>query len=432
MSDLGFFENLLDGTEVEWKPLGEVARKIYSGATPDTTVSEYWENGTVPWMSSGEVNLKTVYRTEKFITEKGLKNSSARLVPANSVVIALAGQGKTRGKVARTRIELTTNQSLAAIVCDPCNLDANYVFHYLESRYENLRKISSGNSGRGGLNLKLISDYCIPIPSPGQPEKSLAIQGEIVRILDSFTELTVELTAELAAELELRKKQYRHYRNRLLTDDNRDFDWLPMADIGQFIRGKRFTKADYRDEGIRAIHYGEIYTHYGVFAYETLSKVRADMTNSLRFAEKNDVIMAGVSETLEDVGKAVAWLGEDKVAIHDDSYAFRHAMNPKYIAYAMQTDAFHDQKGQFVSRGKIKRLLIDGMKKVKLPIPFADDPKESLAEQARIVAILDKFDALTTSLSEGLPREIDLRQKQYEYYRDLLLTFPKPAEAAEA
>ena len=141
-------------------------------------------------------------------------------------------------------------------------------------------------------------------------------------------------------------------------------------------------------------------------------------------------MLTGVGETVEDVGKAVAWIGSGNVAIHDDSYAFRHSMNPKYIAYAMQTASFIDEKAKHVSRGKVNRLLVDGVAKVRVPIPYPNDAEKSLAEQARIVAILDKFDALTNSITEGLPKEIELRQKQYEYYRDLLLSFPKPHQGA--
>lgn len=205
-----------------------------------------------------------------------------------------------------------------------------------------------------------------------------------------------------------------------------EVEWKTLAEIGEFIRGKRFTKADYAEDGISAIHYGEIYTRYGVWTSHALSKVRFDMADSLRYAKPGDVIIAGVGETVDDVGKAVAWIGNEKVAIHDDSYAFRHSMNPKFISYVMQTAAFIDEKAKHVSRGKVNRLLINGIEKVRIPIPYPDDAEKSLAEQARIVAILDKFDALTNSISEGLPREIALRQKQYEYYRDLLLSFPKP------
>lgn len=294
-----------------------------------------------------------------------------------------------------------------------------YIYHALLNFYQ-----KTGNYKRHWSKAK---ETLIPIPCPDDQEKSLAIQGEIVRILDKFT----ELASKLIDELNQRKKQYNHYRDQLLSFEGEDIEWKTLGEIGEFIRGKRFTKADYVDEGIGAIHYGEIYTHYGVFAHKTLSQVRNDMAASLRYAEPNDVVIAGVSETIEDVGKAVAWLGEEKVAIHDDSYAFRHNMNPKFIAYAMQTDAFHAQKAKYVSSGKIKRLLIDGVKNVRLPVPYPDDPTKSLEEQTRIVAILDKFDTLTTSISEGLPREIELREKQYAYYRDQLLSFPKPdVEAA--
>ncbi|MGQ0286189.1 restriction endonuclease subunit S [Pasteurellaceae bacterium 22721_9_1] len=194
---------------VVWKTLGEVAERIYSGGTPKTDISQYWENGDIPWMSSGEVNLGTVYATEKFITELGLKNSNAKFVPKNSVVIALAGQGKTRGKVARIRLDLTTNQSLAAIVFDEQKINPDYVFHFLNTQYENLRQISSGNGTRGGLNLQMISSYKIPIPP-------LETQAKIVEILDKFDTLTQSISDGLPREIELREKQYQYYREKLL------------------------------------------------------------------------------------------------------------------------------------------------------------------------------------------------------------------------
>lgn len=198
-----------------------------------------------------------------------------------------------------------------------------------------------------------------------------------------------------------------------------------LNEIGQFIRGRRFTKADYVDDGIAAIHYGEIYTQYGVWTDQVISHVRSDMADKLRYAKPGDVIVAGVGETVEDVGKAVAWIGSEDVAIHDDSYAFRHSMNPKFISYAMQTASFIDEKAKHVSRGKVNRLLINGIEKVRIPIPYPSDPERSLTEQARIVAILDRFDSLVNDLSSGLPAEIRARRQQYEHYRDLLLSFPK-------
>ena len=172
---------------IEFKRIGEIA-ECYAGATPKTTVREFWDNGTIPWMSSGEVNYGEVFTTEKKITQLGYDKSSTKLVPPNTVVIALAGQGKTRGTVAITRIELCTNQSLCSIVTND-SLNSDFLYHYLRSRYQDLRQISSGDGTRGGLNLKMIANYVVPIPP-------LAIQNEIVNILDKFTELEAELEAE--------------------------------------------------------------------------------------------------------------------------------------------------------------------------------------------------------------------------------------------
>ncbi|EFT4041601.1 restriction endonuclease subunit S [Salmonella enterica] len=417
MSEMSYLEKLLDGVEVEWKSLGEIATKIYSGGTPDTKKIDYWENGTIPWMSSGEVNLKNIERTEKYITEAGLNNSSAKLVPRNSVVIALAGQGKTRGKVARIRIALTTNQSLAALTFDEKKFSSDYVFHFLETQYESLRQISSGNSGRGGLNLQMISAYKIPIPYPDNPEKSLAIQSEIVRILDKLSVLTAELTAELT----MRKKQYNYYRDQLFSFNTEDVPHLPMGqkDIGEFIRGGTFQKKDFIDAGVGCIHYGQIYTYYGTYTEKTKTYISTALAKKCKKAQKGDLIIATTSENDEDVCKAVAWLGSEDIAVSSDACIYKHNLNPKYVSYFFQTEQFQNQKRQYITGAKVRRVNADNLSKILIPVP-------SMEIQERIVSILDKFDTLTNSITEGLPREIELRQKQYEYYRDLLFSFPKP------
>ncbi len=193
-----------------------------------------------------------------------------------------------------------------------------------------------------------------------------------------------------------------------------------MGEIGTFIRGRRFTKADYADDGIPCIHYGEIYTRYGVSADAVVSYIDADISTKLRYAKTGDVVLTDVGETVEDVGKAVAWIGDEDVAIHDHCYAFRHSMNPKFVSYCMQTTSFVAEKAKYVARTKVNTLLIDGFSKIRIPVPPLD-------EQARIVAILDRFDALVNDLSSGLPAEIKARRQQYEHYRDRLLTFKEAA-----
>jgi type I restriction enzyme M protein len=197
--------------------------------------------------------------------------------------------------------------------------------------------------------------------------------------------------------------------------------WMPMGELGQFIRGRRFTKNDVVEDGIPSIHYGEIYTVYGTATTTTVSHVRRDLAGQLRYAQPGDVVIAAVGETVEDVAKAVAWLGDEPVAIHDDTFLFRSDMNPKFVSYAMQTAAFHAQKNKFVARAKVKRLGSDALAKILIPVP----PME---EQERIVSILDRFQALVDALSVGLPAEVAARRHQYEHYRKKLLTFEEAAD----
>jgi type I restriction enzyme S subunit len=392
---------------VESHAIGEVA-DCYSGATPASGDADFWENGTIPWMSSGEVNKGTIYSTDKLISQAGFDSCSTRMVPPGAVVMALAGQGKTRGTVARTRIALCTNQSLCAIVPSPA-LDADFLFHFLSTQYQQLRDVSSGAGARGGLNLGIIRAYPIPLPP-------LEVQRETVRVLDRLSCVEADLEAKLEAELRARRLQYAHYLERVLTFPEAGGARIPLNELGEFVRGRRFTKADVAVAGVPSIHYGEIYTSYGVAAEQTVSHVRADLRPQLRFANPGDVVIAAVGETVEDVGKAVAWLGSEPVAIHDDTFLFRSELNPKYVSYFMQTADFHAQKNKYVARAKVKRLSSEGLAKISIPVP-------SVEEQSRVVEILDKFDALVNDLNSGLPAEIAARRKQYEYYRDKLLSF---------
>lgn len=410
-------EKLLDGVEFEWKPLWQVTiwdkkfNAVDNYKQPKINKHHYLlskeikplvvdNGGTIKLLTTNVTNL---YTTEDLAGDK-ISEGEVVAIPWGGNPIVQYYKGK-----------YLTSDNRIATSNDRNRLNNKFLYYVL---LKNIGLISSFYRGSGikHPNMSAVLDMQIPIP----PIKT---QAEIVRILDTFSALTTELTTELTA----RKKQYNYYRDQLLSFENGEAEWKPLGDIVEFIRGKRFTKKDFvNDGGVKVIHYGEIYTHYGTSATDAISQVRSDLAGSLRFAEPNDVIVSSVSETVEDVGKAVAWLGEEKVAIHDDSYAIRHSLNPKYLSYCLQTEDFAAQKVKYVSRGKVKRLLIDGASKVKIPIPYPSDPKKSRAEQDRIVAILDKLDTLTSSPRDGLPREIELRQKQYEYYRELLLSFPKP------
>ncbi|MDR2907624.1 MAG: restriction endonuclease subunit S [Bacteroidales bacterium] len=191
-----------------------------------------------------------------------------------------------------------------------------------------------------------------------------------------------------------------------------------MSEIGELIRGNGLQKKDFTESGIGCIHYGQIYTYYGTFADKTKSFVSEEAARKFKKAQKGDLIIATTSENVEDVCKTVAWLGDGEICISGETYIFKHNENPKYLAYYLQTPMFFDYKKQNATGTKVIRIHGDKLGKFRIPIP-------PLEEQNRIVAILDKFEALvasTSSATEGLPAEIKMRRQQYEYYRNKLLT----------
>ncbi|EJE0575783.1 restriction endonuclease subunit S, partial [Escherichia coli] len=191
---------------------------------------------------------------------------------------------------------------------------------------------------------------------------------------------------------------------------------------GDFIRGNGLQKKDFVESGFPAIHYGQIYTRYGLSADKTFTYVLPELANKLRKAQKNDLLLATTSENDEDVVKPLAWLG-DNVAISGDMMLFRHEQNVKYLAYFFQSEIFQTQKMKYITGAKVRRVSSGDLSKIKIPIPSSNNPEKSLAIQSEIVRILDKFTALTAKLTAELTAELTMRKKQYNYYRDKLLSF---------
>lgn len=290
---------------------------------------------------------------------------------------------------------------------EPEMFDVHFTKHLFRSGAlrNQLTKTASGVT-RHNVSKGRLAAVRIPVPP-------LAIQREIASILDKM----VRLKEELESELELRSRQFAFYRDSLLCAPESDKSaWVRMGDVGEFIRGRRFTKRDIVEQGIPAIHYGEIYTKYGVSADQTVSHVDDALRSQLRFALPGDVVIAAVGETVADVAKSVAWVGDEPVAIHDDTFLFRSELDPKFVSYFTQTESFHGQKNKYVARAKVKRLSAEGLARILIPVPSAE-------EQRRTVGILDRFDVLLNDLNVGLPAEIEARRQQYQHYRDRLLTF---------
>lgn len=390
MSKLSYMEKLLDGVEVEWRALRDVVKTITAPAKLKR--ESYREAGQTPIIDQGE----------KFIT--GYTDEDVKALPLGEYVI-FGDHSEHIKYVDFSFIQGADGLKILKSISD----NPKYVYYSFLNFYQK------------ELNYKRhwarASETLIPIPCPDNPEKSLAIQSEIVQILDKFTALT--------AELNMRKKQYNYYRDKLLSFDEGEVEYLPMGDerVGEFIRGGTFQKKDFTDFGVGCIHYGQIYTYYGTYTNTTKTFISESLARKCRKAESGNLIIATTSENDDDVCKAVAWLGYDDIAVSGDACIYKHKLNPKYVSYFFQTECFQRQKKQYITGAKVRRVNASNLAQILIPVPSPE-------EQARIVAILDKFELLTNSITEGLPREIELRQKQYEYYRDLLLSFPKSDEAA--
>ena len=376
---------------VEYKPIGSFAQCV-AGATPNSKDPSLWD-GNIPWMSSGEVNKRIIRSTDRCITQRGFDSCSTKMIPAGAVVVALAGQGKTRGTVARTRIELCTNQSLCAIISD-ANVDSDFLFHYLVSQYNNLRAVSSGDGTRGGLNLKMIREYRVPVPP-------VEIQREIVRILDQFT----TLEAELEAELEARRAQYEHYRNHLLSYESLaahgQVEMVKLGELAHIATGGRNTSDAVED---------------GAYPFYVRSQVPLSL-NEYDFDE-SAVLTAGDGVGVGRVFHHV----EGKYALHQRAYRIvpnLEVLSSRYLYHVMVS-----QFGRYLESTVFHSSVTSVRKPMLERFPVAVPPME---EQDRVADVLDRFDALVNDITSGLPAEIAARRAQYEHYRDRLLSFPEKA-----
>lgn len=280
----------------------------------------------------------------------------------------------------------------AHIISEIDGVFLRYLFHYLQ--IVNVKPLIHGNIPKlTGGDFRALK---IPVPP-------IEVQSEIVKILDNFTELTA------------RKKQYEYYRESLLTF-GADTPVVRLGDFATIKRGGNFQKKDFVEDGKPCIHYGQMYTHFGVYANKTLTFVNDDVFQKAKQAVPNDIVMAVTSENVEDVCSCTAWLGNEPIAVSGHTAIIHHNQNPKFLSYYFRTAHFFAQKRKLAHGTKVMEVTPDKLNDILIPLP-------SIEEQERIVVMLDRFDSLCNDISAGLPAEIEARQKQYEYYRDKLLTF---------
>lgn len=283
-----------------------------------------------------------------------------------------------------------------------------YIYYYLMTKQNYLlSKVRKASIPR--LSPSIIKDLEIPLPP-------LPVQEEIVRVLDTFT--------ELQAELQKRKQQYNFYRDNLLNfkDINRggqEIKWMKLKDVAtQWYRGAGIKREEVGNEGMPCIRYGEIHTSYNIWFKDCISHTDETKQATKKYAEYGDILFAITSEDIPLVGNSVAYLGKEKIMVGGDIVVMKHNQDPRYMAYALSTSDAIKQKGKGKVKSKVVHTNVPSLQEIVIPIP----PME---EQQRIADILDRFDTLINDLTSGLPAEMEKRRQQYEFYRDKLLTFKR-------
>ncbi|SVT86053.1 restriction endonuclease subunit S [Klebsiella pneumoniae] len=394
MSEMSYLEKLLDGAEVEWKPLREVC-DFKNGFAFKSNL--FKETGLpivrITNIDGFNVNLDEV---TYFSPNDYKEDISSFEVSMGDIVIAMSGA--TTGKVGfyKNETRCYLNQRVGKFVPKRNLLNNKYLYHFLLLNTEAIYILAGGGAQPNLSSNALMSKLLIPIPSSSNPEKSLAIQSEIVRILDKFTALTAELTAELT----MRKKQYNYYRDQLLSFNDGEVECKTLREIIQMRAGQHISTSKIMER--REDDY--VYPCFGGNGIRGYVKQKSHDGEHLL------------------IGRQGALCGNVK-RMKGQFYATEHAVVVSALPGINIDWAFHMltamNLNQYASKSAQPGLAVGKLQELKLPVP-------SIKRQEYIASILDKFDMLTDSITEGLPREIELRQKQYEYYRDLLFSFPKP------
>ena len=412
MKGANFLEKLLDNQPVEWKKLGEVFI-TRNGYTPSKSNPEYWEGGTIPWYRMEDIreNGRILSDALQHITPKGVKGNG--LFKANSIILATSA---TIGEHALITTEALANQRFTNFEVKEDFKDKlfpKFIFYYFYIIDDWCKKnIYVGNFP--SVDVLQLKKLDFPIPP-------LSVQSRIVEILDKFTAMEAELEEQLQAELELRKKQYAYYREQLL-----NFSYTPPSEFNvvykklgeacDFQNGFAFKSSLFKEKGLPIIRITNISggrvtdEDYKYFDSSDYPKRVEEFRVS-----QGDILIAMSGATTGKIGwydnEVPAYLNQRVGRFIPNS----DVLNNRFLYHYLQMKGEHLY---LMAGGGAQPNLSSTDIKEKFPIPLPP-----LSEQARIVEILDKFDTLTNSISEGLPLEIQLRKQQYEYYREQLLDF---------
>ena len=392
---------------VEYKKLGEVCN-FQNGFAFKSAL--FKENGEailrITNISNGIINEEDL---KYFLLDDYKENLDNYIVSKNDIVIAMSGA--TTGKIGinNTSKKFYLNQRVGKFIPDTVKLNNRFLYHFLLSKSLEILKISSGSGAQPNLSTENIKSLVIPAPP-------LEVQKEIEKILDNYTKSVEELKEKLNEELIARKNQYSWYRDYLLKFENK-VEIVKLKNIAtEMYRGSGIKREEVRETGIPCVRYGEIYTDYGISFEKTKSYTDENLITNKKYIDYGDILFAITGESVEEIGKSTAYIGKEKCLVGGDILVMKHKQDPVYLSYVLSTENVQKQK----SKGKIKSKVVHtnatDIGEIEIPLP-------PLEVQKRIVEVLNNFEKICNNLNIGLPAEIEARQKQYEFYRNFLLTF---------
>lgn len=393
---------------VELVPLSDVG-VWYGGGTPSKGKPEYWTEGTIPWVSPKDMGRRVVDSSIDKITEAAVLGSATKLVPPTSIVMVVRSSILDHTfPTALVPIPVALNQDMKAVV-PRRDIQVEYLAHVLRSRGQDiLIKTSKSGGSVTSINSPQLMNYRIPVPP-------LEVQREIVLILNQFTQLESDLDAELAA----RRAQYAHYSGALLAVDV-DVPRVKLGEVATIVRGasprpiQQFFTEDL--SGASWIKIGDVPAD-GKYITGTAQRVTLDGAAKSRLVRPGDFLLSNsMSFGRPYISKIEGYIHDGWLAISgfEDSFA------PDYLYYLLRSAPVQEEFKRRAGSGTVQNLNAEIVRSVEVPLP-------SREVQQRVIALLDRFDLLVNDGRDGLPAEISARRRQYEYYRDQLLTFKERA-----
>jgi len=405
---LKFVENLLRGAPVEWKKLGEIC-DFRHGFSFKASLFKKVGDPVIRIMNIHDDRV-TLENLAYFDRTDYTTDLAPWRVQKGDILIAMSGA--TTGKIGFVDDDIPAyiNQRVGKFIPNRACLNNRYLFYFLANEMQTIYEMAHGGAQPNLSSSALLDNLLIPLPP-------LHVQEKIVAVLDKFTALERELKTKLGTEFVLRRKQYEYYRNKLLTFGE-EVEWKTLGEVFETRNGYTPSKKEekyWRGGTIPWFRMEDLRTS-GTLLSTAIQRITPEAIRGKGLFRANSLIMATTATIGEHALLLVDALANQQFTNFRIRETYEKCLLPKFAYYYFYILDAWCLDNTYV--GSFPSVDVEKLKLQKFPLP-------PLHVQEKIVEILDKFNTLANSLTEGLPREIALRHKQYEYYRDALLTFPK-------